>query len=204
MDRIESPQNQRSRDTRAAVLDAAWKLLERSGGSAVTMSAVADAAGISRRGLYLHFPSRGQLFMALLDHVDDVLDLQSSLRPLLEAPDSLTAIDAFAVHVASYHSRLISVARAVERSRHDDEDAAALWSRATGNWYEGCRALGERLASENRLVAPWTPASAADLMWALMSVEFVDDLTGERGWSTVDLADRLRVLLRRTLCGIDG
>ncbi len=176
VDRIEAPQNQRSRDTRAAVLDAAWSLLETSGGSAVTMSAVAEAAGISRRGLYLHFTSRGQLFMALLDHVDGVLDLEASLRPLHEAPDSLSALDAFADHVAGYHAALIPVARAIDRSRHDDADAEALWDRATTAWYEGCRSLTEGLAAEGRLAEPWTPETAADLLWALMSVELVDDL----------------------------
>ena len=201
VDRIESPQNQRSRDTRAAVLDAAWELLEHSGGAAVTMSAVARAAGISRRGLYLHFPSRGQLFMELLAHVDDELDLESSLRPIREAPDSLAALDAFADHVAGYHSKLVAVAGAVDRCRAEDEDAAALWEQAMGNWYGGCCALAARLAAEGRLAEPWTERTAADLMWALMSLDFVDDLVGERGWSTDELTDRLRVLLHRTLCG---
>jgi AcrR family transcriptional regulator len=202
-DRIETPQNQRSRDTRAALLDAAWRLLEGSGGSAVTMAAVAREAGVSRRGLYLHFPSRGQLFLGLLDHVDDVMDLQSSLRPLYEAPDALAALDAFADHVADYHSRLIPVARAVDRCRHDDEDAALLWDRATGAWLAGCRGLSERLAAEGRLADPWTEETAADLLWALMSVELVDDLTGDRGWSVEQTADRLRVLVHRTLCGAE-
>lgn len=185
------------------MLDAAWELLERSGGSSLTMAAVADAAGISRRGLYLHFPSRGQLFMSLLDHVDEALGLDESLRPVREAPDSLAALDAFAGHVAHYHFRLVGIVRAVDRSRHDDPDAAALWARAMGAWYGGCRSLAEALADEGHLTDPWTPTSAADLMWAFMSVELVDDLVGDRGWSVDEVADRLRDVFRRTLCDVD-
>lgn len=204
MGRIGTPQNRRSRDTRAAVLDATWQLLERSGGSAPTMAAVADAAGISRQGLYLHFASRGQLFMALMDHVDETLDLETSLRPITEAPDAFSALDAFAEHVARYHALLIGVARAVERARHDDEDAAALWERSTGAWYSGSRSIAERLDREGFLAQPWTATTAADLMWALMSVELVDGLTATRGWSIDELAARLAVVLRRTLCGTGG
>ena len=199
MDRIGSPSNKRSRGTRAALLDAAWRLLEQAGGEALTMAAIAESAGVSRRALYLHFASRGQLLMALLDHVDETLDLAASLRPLQQAPDAVTALDALAAHIAGYHSRLVAVARAIDRVRHDDPDAAALWDRSTGAWYRGCEAVAMALATEGHLAEPWTPATAADLMWALMSVELVDDLTMDRGWSTEQLAQRLRVVLRRTL-----
>ena len=201
MDRIETPQNQRSRDTRAAVLDAAWELLEQSGGSAMTMAAVAEAADISRRGLYLHFPSRGLLLLELRDHVDAALGLEESLRPYVEARDALVALDAFAAHIAGYQPRIVNILRAVDRSRHDDEDAAALWDRSMEVWYEACCELAGRLDAEGYLIAPWTAAAAADLMWSMMSVELVDDLTDVRGWTTGELAERLRVLFRRTLCG---
>lgn len=203
MSRIDTPQNQRSRDTRVALLDAAWDQLERSDDSSLTMTAVADAAGVSRQAVYLHFSSRGQLFMALLDHVDESLGLLDSLQPIWDAPDSLAALDAFALHIARYHSQLIGVVRAVDRSRHDDEDAAALWARSTELWHGGCRRVTEALAAEGHLTEPWTPATAADLMWALMSVDFVGDLTGDRSWTIDELAARLRVVLRRSLCGED-
>ncbi len=199
MGKVGAPQNQRSRDTRAAVLDAAWRLLERSGGSALTMAAAAREAGISRQGLYLHFSSRGQLFMALLDHVDEALGLDASLRPIREAPDAVAALDAFAAHIADYHGRLVEVVRAVDHCRRDDPDAAALWDRSTEAWYGGCRAVTARLDAEGRLAEPWTPDTAADLMWALMSVELVDGLVGVQGWTTDELTERLRLVLRRTL-----
>ncbi len=199
MDRIEAPRTERSRATRATILDAAWRLLEEEGGAGLTMSAVAEAAGVSRRGLYLHFPSRGQLFVELLDHIDERLDLAASLRPLEEAPDAAAALDAWARHVATYHAHLVGVARAVDRSRHEDPDAEALWQRAMQGWYGTCTSLAAALDGDGRLAEPWTVTTAADLLWALMSVEVVDDLRNERGWSADGFADRLRVLVRRTL-----
>lgn len=197
--RIEEPQNQRSRQTRAAILDAAWKLLEEEGGVELTMSKVADTAGISRRGLYLHFSSRGQLFAELFDHIDQRLDLASSIRPVIEAPDAVTALDAAARHTAAYHARIVPVIRAVDRVRHDDPDARQLWARSMSVWYAGCHAIASAIADEGRLAPPWTPVTAADLMWSLMSVELVDDLLNERGWTVDELADRLSLLTQRTL-----
>lgn len=52
------PQNARSRRTREALLRAARALIEEKGFDAVTLAAVARQAGVSPRGLYLHFSSR--------------------------------------------------------------------------------------------------------------------------------------------------
>lgn len=197
--RIEEPKNRRSRETRTAILDAAWRLLEQDDGAGVTMSAVAEAADVSRRGLYLHFSSRGQLFAELFDHIDHRLDLESSIRPVLHAPDAVTALEAMAHHIASYHVRLVPVIRAVDRLRHHDADARGLWERSMSVWYAGCHAAASALHEQGQLAEPWTPETAADLMWALMSVEFVDDLINERGWTQDEFAQRLWLLVRRTL-----
>jgi AcrR family transcriptional regulator len=199
MDRIVEPLNQRSRDTRAAILDSAGRLLETRGGAALTMSAVAKAAGVTRRGLYLHFTSRGQLFEALIEHINQRFDLAASIRPVTEARDALGALDAWAAHGASFHTRLVPLARAVNRVRADDVDAERLWQTAMYGWYEACQGLAGKLAKEGKLALPWTPGTAADLLWALMSVEFVNDLVGVRGWTVPQLAKRLSLLLRRTL-----
>jgi AcrR family transcriptional regulator len=199
VDRIGTPRNQRSRDTRTQLLDTAWQLLEERGGAALTMASVAEAAGVSRSGLYLHFTSRGQLFVELLEHIDRRLDVAGSLRTIDEAVDAEAAVAAWARHVATSHYRLIAVVRAVDDCRHDDPDAAALWQRAATGWYGRCRSLTERIRQEGRLADPWTTTSAADLLWAHMSVRLVDDLRNGRGWSTDELAERLRLVVVRTL-----
>ncbi len=203
MTRIDQPQNRRSHDTRAAILDATWRLLERRGAADTTMAAVAEEAGVSRRAVYLHFASRGELFLALREAVDERLDLERSLRPISEAADAVQALDAWARHVVSYHSRIASIMRAVDRIRHDDPDAEALWSEARGRWHEACRGLAARLADEGRLAPPWTAQAAADMLCALMSVEFIVELGTERGWGEERLTERLQIVARRALV-VDG
>src|ERR671911_544403 len=80
------PSNARSRGTRAALLDATRALLEDEGSAALTMGAVAERAGVSRRAVYLHFASREQLLLALFHHVGQIEDLAGSLGPVYDAP----------------------------------------------------------------------------------------------------------------------
>lgn len=197
MDRIDEPRNRRSRATRAAVLDAAWQLLEEGGDA--TMGAIAERAGVSRRALYLHFASRGELLLALHEHVDVELDLAASIDPVLAAPDAVTALEEFAAHLARYHPKILAIDLAVSRVRDDDPDVAVLVERGMQVWHESCRSLAQRLADEGRLAEPWTVDAAADLIWSFMFPETLGRLTVERGWSTERYGELLAVVLRRTL-----
>lgn len=199
MDRIEQPRNERSRRTRRAVLDSALKLTRDHGPEAVTMERVAVDAGVSRRAMYLHFASRVELMVALLDHVDEQEDLAASIRPIEEAESLPAALDAMARHVASYHHRIMPLVRAIDHARRTDPAAAALHDRAMALWMTGCRRFAEAAAAAGELAEPWDVDTAADLLWALMGVELLEDLQEDRGWSEDLYGERLGLLARRTL-----
>ncbi|MEU4720478.1 helix-turn-helix domain-containing protein [Nonomuraea dietziae] len=57
------------------------------------MDATAKRARVTRRTVYLHFPARADLLRALYDHVAEVEGLADSIRPVLSAPDAITALD---------------------------------------------------------------------------------------------------------------
>jgi AcrR family transcriptional regulator len=199
MSRIEGPQNRRSRRTRAALLDAAWELIEERGAEHATITAVADRAGVSRRAVYLHFSSRAELLLALHAHVDEQLDLGASVRPVLEAPDAVTALEEFIAHLVRYHPRIMNIDLALLRARHDDPDVAELLGQGKQQWHEGCRAIAQRLADEGRLAEPWTVVEAADLLWNLMFPDGLERLTIERGWPLDRYRELLTALVGRTL-----
>jgi AcrR family transcriptional regulator len=201
--KLGEPQNERGQRTRAAILDAAWRLLEEQGAGGLTMSEVARRVGVTRRALYLHFASRTDLVLGLLEHVDNELDLQSSLRPVREAPDAVSALEKFAAHLASYHRKILAIDRAVTHGRHSDPDLAALFDRGFEAWLQGCRKLAGRLADEGRLAEPWTVSTAADMLVALMRAEVVETLAIERGWSEEEHRTLLMTLFRRTFVKAD-
>jgi AcrR family transcriptional regulator len=203
MERIGTPRNERSRRTRAAILDATWQLLEARGAEATTMAAVAQAAGVTRRAVYLHFSSRAELLLALHAHVDEALDLHASLQPVRDAPDSVARLEAFAAHLARFHPRIRTVDLALLRAREADPDVDLLVDQGLRGWHAGCLEVAQGLADEGRLADPWTPGTAADLLWSFMFPETLERLTVARGWPAERYGELLAVLLRRTLVSTD-
>jgi AcrR family transcriptional regulator len=63
------PQQDRSRATRARLLESAIECLAELGYPASTVAVVAERAGVSRGAAQHHFPTREALFTAALDHV---------------------------------------------------------------------------------------------------------------------------------------
>ncbi|MCU1655829.1 MAG: TetR-family transcriptional regulator [Pseudonocardiales bacterium] len=66
------PQQDRSRATRARLLEAAITCLAELGWTASTVAVVAERAGVSRGAAQHHFPTREALFTAALEHVSEV------------------------------------------------------------------------------------------------------------------------------------
>jgi AcrR family transcriptional regulator len=195
---ISEPANARSRRTRAALLDAARTILEGDGFEALTMTAVADLAGVTRRAAYMHFATRTDLVMALFDHIAEVEGLEQSVQKVWKAPDAAAALDEWAAHLARYHPKLLAVDRALQRVWRHDPDAAAHREHVIGAQFANCRRLSGRLADEGRLREPWTVASAADMLFALVASDIIEALLADRRWSHRRLERGLALLLRST------
>lgn len=192
------PVNLRSRRTRAALLASAYEILTAEGFEVLTMAAVAERAGVTRRAVYLHFPTRAALVTSLFDHIADVEGLADSVRGVEDAPDSVSGLDAWAAHLARFHPRLVEVDHALQRVWRTDPDAARYRKRILAAKHSTCRALIERLVQDGRLAAGWTPKSATDMLFALVSTGLVEALLVDRRWSRRRLAEQLALVFRST------
>lgn len=190
--------NRRSRRTRDSLLAAARSLLETEGFEALTMTAVAERAGVTRRAVYLHFPSRTELVAGLFDHVARSEGLHESLAPVWAAADAAAALDEWARHLSRYHVRMLAVDRAIARVQGVDPDAAAHRARVNAEKLGGCRRLAQRVHDEGRLAPPWTVTTAADMIFALSTSDVVEGLVVDRGWTPERFARHLGQLLRAT------
>jgi AcrR family transcriptional regulator len=195
---VAAPQNARSRRTRAAILAATRSVLEEAGFDGLTMAAVAEQAGVTRRALYLHFASRTELVASLFDHIAAEEGLADLTAGIWEAPTARVALERWASFLAVYHPRLIAVTRAVEAVRERDADAQAHWRRVTTAQHANCRRLANWLADEEALAEPWTAQSAAEMLWAMISTDLIERLLRERRWSTRRLASALSIVFERT------
>ena len=198
------PQNARSRRTRAALLEAAREIVEERGLPALTMGAVAELAGVTRRSVYLRFESRTHLLTALFDHVNEREELATSLRPVHDAPDAAAALQAWADHVARFHPRIVRIARAVQSMKDTDPDAAEHWRLVQEEWHRLCRLLALRVHEERALASGWTVETMADMLHALMSFDVLETLIDQRGWSIDDFAAHLARVAQSTFTPREG
>ena len=123
-------------DLRAACLRAARELLEESGGSGLSLRAVARRAGVSAAAPYRHYADRDELLSAVAgEGYRELAGYLAGAHPDPETLDDLTAIAAAYVRFAVEHPALFRV-MFVEPCDPDHEEraraTAALWEYVTG------------------------------------------------------------------------
>jgi AcrR family transcriptional regulator len=72
------PTQERAQATVEAMLDAAIKLLKRSGASSITTNRIAETAGVSIGSVYQYFPNKRAIFIAL--HERHIVQVDSVIR----------------------------------------------------------------------------------------------------------------------------
>lgn len=190
--------NARGRRTRDALLQATRDLLEEQGFEALTMASVAERAGVSRRAIYLHFASRGDLIAALFDFVSESEGLSQSLQAVWESPDAEAALDAWARHVAGFHARVLAISSAVEHVRRSDSDASAHRDRYLREQLDACARVADWLQREGQLANQWTVETARDMIWGLLAVDLLQRLLIEQSWPEERLSRYISLLLKAT------
>src|SRR5579864_8798195 len=90
------------------ILDAAFSCAE--GGPDFTMADVARAAGLSRQGVYLHFPDRKTLLVALALRARE----EHPAVRIEDAPSARAALNAVVARMAEIYPKVWPVVRALE------------------------------------------------------------------------------------------
>jgi AcrR family transcriptional regulator len=145
------------------------------------MSAIAARVGISRQALYLHFPDRGALLLALVEYTDDRESLAAGLARVTGAPTGGEALRAFLEMQASRNPKIAPLARALYATRHRDPANATAWRDRTAERLRGTTALAARLRDERSLHPSWSIPEAAVLLRELTSFRQWDDLVNDAG-----------------------
>ncbi|WP_421857714.1 TetR/AcrR family transcriptional regulator [Oricola sp.] len=186
-------------ETRTRILEAAWKLLEDGTGSAVRMSDIAKASGISRQAVYLHFPNRAELLTAVTRHIDEVKDVEAMLVESRAAKTGLARLDAFIDAWGNYIPQIYGVANALMSMQDSDAEARQAWGNRMQAVRHGCAAAVAALEHDDALVPTLTPETATDLLWTLLSVRNWEQLTRDCGWSQEAYIDVMKALASKAL-----
>ena len=173
---------ERSRRTRAVVLETAQAMFLDEGWVATTMARVAAASGVARQTVYLLFDSK----LALLDAcIDTALSAGAGVR-VRELPEYRVMADgdvdsriaAGARWLAGAHERSARIQRVLDEAAVTDPAAAArLVVREQNRWDE------VRFAMTLVLRRPDPPPAVVDAVWTTASRDAWLRLAG-RGWTS--------------------
>jgi AcrR family transcriptional regulator len=174
--------------TRRRIRDAAETLFLINGYVATSMSAIADAAGVSRPTVFNSFGSK----VALLKEIADVrlagddapIDLLSRPRGrrITSATDPHQLLAAQAAFAAEVMERVAPLMEVVAHAAATDPDAAELQAAQEMGRFHGIGAAVDRLAELGALRPGLTPTHAKEAIFLISGLE-PWLLAKRRGWS---------------------
>jgi AcrR family transcriptional regulator len=177
-------------DSRTRILDAAWALVRAQGTTgAVTMAAVAEAAGVSRQLVYIRFTSRAGLLTAMARDHDRRSGFAARVAATRELPPA-AGLEQLVREWLAYVPEILPVARALEAASITGEDGAEAWRDRMDDLHSQFALAIGRLAAAGLLAPGWTTESATDWAWARAHLTGWQHLVRERGWDAKDYAQR--------------
>jgi len=191
-------------DTRKRILEATWQLMEQRRGKGVLMSEIAEAAGVSRQAVYLHFASRTELMIAMTNYVDEVKGLSERFDQFRAATTGIELLETCIDVWGNYIPEIYGIAKALLSTRESDEATAAAWNDNMSCLRDVCREIIEALEREGALAPEWSREEAIEMFWTMISINNWEQLTIECGWSTDQYIDRMKTLLKRTFVNKTG
>lgn len=177
--------------TRARIVEAAWELARRRDIRDVTLRSVADAAGVSRQAVYMHFGSRAGLLVAMLRDQDARSRFVHRLGEDLARSRSRESLDIWIRHWCAYLPELMPVAGALASEAIRDAAARAAFDDRMEHQLAGLRLVFRALAKDGHLAPQWSPDEGADYLWSLLHVDSYRHLVVERGWEPAAFTERL-------------
>ncbi len=169
-------------ETRRRILDVAWDLVAEHGAS-VNLADVAAAASVSRQAIYLHFGDRAGLLVALVQHMDETLDLGASLAAVHAAPDGASLLEAAMQLNTTFWAQVLPIAQVLEASQHTDAVLGMAWRDRMRFRLSTFRAMVEALAERNELADDIAVDDAAATLYAVAHFDTWRELVIELGWT---------------------
>ncbi len=193
---------EQAEQTRSQILRAAQRLFERDGYAATSMAAIAKAAGVSQKTVYLAFETKSGVLRALWHLLlrgerDDVpVGEQRWFREVIVEPDPVRQLRRTMRNSRAVKQRAGRVMEVIREASSGEPAIAALWERIQTDFHANQRTIVESIASKGALARGLDVDTAADVLWSLNHPSLYELLAGRRGWS----AERYERWLGDLLC----
>jgi AcrR family transcriptional regulator len=194
--------NAQSAATRAAIIDAAHRLMLERGYIPTSISAIAEQAGVQT--IYNSVGNKADLLSAVLDRAAAGPDAPALVPAVMrqrvaDARNAVEIIRVLADWFVEAHARTAAVFRVIEQAAAVDPDVARLELRRAAqrlhNYGEAASALRDRNGLRNGM----SDHEAAAAIWALGHPQVYRSLVIDLGWSVGTYRDWLGKALQGAL-----
>jgi AcrR family transcriptional regulator len=178
-----------ARATRRRITDQALELFLRHGYAATTLDQIAAQAGVAVQTVYFHFGNKATVLKEVVDvlAVGDDEPIPLLDRPWVERvrqePDSRRALAIWLSNGRVIFTRVAPIMKIVRDAAGADPEMAAQWETNQRQRLTAYRAFAQQFADQQALRPGLSVQEAADIIFALVSLEVYGLLTAERGWT---------------------
>jgi AcrR family transcriptional regulator len=175
--------------TRFQILEAAERLWSRDGYVGTSVAAVAAAAGVTTRTVYLGFGSKSGLLRALWnrrlrgDSGERPVGEQTWFLAVIDDPDSERALRVNVRNAKLVRRRVGRLLDVIRDAAVSDAEVAELWARIQREFYDNQHTVVEALQRRRALRPGLGVKRATDLLWTLNHPDVYRLLVCERGWT---------------------
>ena len=198
--------SEKSRLTRARILDAAGELFVQNGYGATALQDIAEHAGVAVQTIYYAFGNKQTVLKEVVDRTiaGDDEPVATMDRPWFQqAVEAAAAPEHLRKHVdgtSAVLERVAPIMKMVEAAAAADPGIAELWPGKEDPRLVVQTAAASSLLSKAGAREGVTVDHAADVLFGVLSPELYLLLVGERGWSSKQWRDWAYQTLLSQLC----
>jgi AcrR family transcriptional regulator len=193
---------ERAEQTRARIMESAYRLFTQQGYEATTMKAVADEAGVAVQTVYFTFHTKAALLMTIESRAvggEGQEWREQRLRELVEERDPRNVVALWVAASATVLNRITAFVALLGANLQMDAASVERRARGRDRWFQ---MLIDRLVALDALKPGLVPSRALDVARAVLRVEAYEDLTLRWGWTEQGWIEWMTGLLAREL--LDG
>jgi AcrR family transcriptional regulator len=170
-------------------ISSAGTMFRERGYARTTVTAVAEAAGVSVETVYKAFGDKAHLLKGVFDvaivgdHAPVPMLQRDLVRRIQAEPDPRRKFEIYGEHLAQAGPRAGPVQLLVRSAGAGDPEVAAVWDQMTKERLNGMTEFARLFYEGKHLRDDVTLEEARDVLWTYTSVELYDLLVLQRGWT---------------------
>ena len=200
--RYDSPlRREQAAATRRRILEAAQPLFEHDGYTTTSMAAIAAAAGVSLKTVYLAFETKSGILRALWhlllrgDEEPVPVGERPWFRAVLEEPQPERKLRLNVHNATTVRARIGPLLQVLRDAAPTEPEIGELWTQIQAEFYDNQHAVVVDLDEKKALRPGLDVTRATDILWTLNHPDVYRLLVTERGWAPDEHEEWLADLL---------